>query len=81
MKSSVMRGVPTGWRDQNRDSTTGPAFHDMLKLADVISPWTPGRYSSPASATSHAEKYYKADIRWCRERSLDFLPVVFPGFS
>ena len=81
MKSSVMLGVPTGWRDQNRDFTTDPAFHDLLKLADVISPWTPGRYSSPASATAHAEKYYKADIRWCRERSMDFLPVVFPGFS
>lgn len=78
---SVMLGVPTGWREQNRDSTIDPAFHDLLKLADVISPWTPGRYSTPTSATDHANKYYKADIQWCRERSMDFLPVVFPGFS
>ncbi|NQX02689.1 xylosidase/arabinosidase [bacterium] len=78
---SVMLGVPTGWRDQDRDATTDPAFHDLLKLADVISPWTPGRYSTPADARAHANKYYKADIEWCRQRAIDFLPVVFPGFS
>ena len=78
---SVMLGVPTGWRSQSRDSITDPAFHDLLKLADIISPWTPGRYATPASASAHAAKYYKADIHWCRERDLDFLPVVFPGFS
>jgi hypothetical protein len=78
---AVMLGVPTGWREQNRDSITDPAFHDLLKLADVLSPWTPGRYSTPKNATAHADKYYKADIQWCRERSMDFLPVVFPGFS
>lgn len=78
---SVMLGVPAGWRDQSRDSTTDPAFHDVLSLADVISPWTPGRYSTPRNASAHADKYYKDDIQWCRERSMDFLPVVFPGFS
>ena len=78
---AVMLGVPTGWREQNRDAVTDPAFHDLLKLADVISPWTVGRYSSPASASAHAGKYYPQDIAWCREQSMDYLPVVFPGFS
>ena len=78
---AVMLGVPTGWRDQYRDSVTDPAYHDLLKLADVISPWTPGRYSTPADAGTHAGKYYPQDIAWCREQSIDFLPVVFPGFS
>lgn len=78
---AVMLGVPTGWRDQYRDSVTYPAYHDLLKLADVISPWTPGRYSTPADAGIHAGKYYPQDIAWCREQSIDFLPVVFPGFS
>lgn len=78
---SVMLGVPTGWRDENRDAITDPAFHDLLELADVISPWTPGRYNTPADASAHADMYYTADIAWCRERAIDFLPVVFPGFS
>ena len=78
---SVMLGVPTGWRNQDRDAITDPAFHHLLKLADVISPWTPGRYSTPADASAHADKYYTADIKWCSDRAIDFLPVVFPGFS
>lgn len=78
---SVMLGVPTGWRDQNRDSITNPALHDLLKLADVISPWTPGRYATPAQAAGHAKKYYEDDIKWCHDHSMNFLPVVFPGFS
>jgi hypothetical protein len=78
---SVMLGVPTAWREQNRDCIKDPAFHEVLELADIISPWTPGRYGTPAEAQAHAEKYYKADLQWCRERSMDFLPVAFPGFS
>jgi len=78
---SVMLGVPTGWREQNRDASNEPSFHEILALADVLSPWTPGRYNSPDSAKTHAENYYQADKAWCQERSMDFLPVVFPGFS
>ncbi len=78
---SVMLGVPSGWRELKRDSIPDAALHDVLKLADVISPWTPGRYQNPAAATRHGEKYWKPDIAWCRQQSLDFLPVVFPGFS
>ena len=78
---AVMLGVPTAWREQNRDCIPDPAFHDLLKLADVISPWTPGRYTNPETAGTHADNYYPNDIQWCRERSIDFLPVVFPGYS
>jgi hypothetical protein len=78
---AVMLGVPTGWREKNRDAVNDPVFHELLKLADIISPWTPGRYTTPAKASAHAEKYYPDDIKWCSDRSIDFLPVVFPGFS
>ncbi|MGL4401099.1 MAG: glycoside hydrolase family 71/99-like protein [Luteolibacter sp.] len=78
---SVMLGVSTGWRELNRDAAPDPALHDLLKLADVISPWTPGRYSNPQEVARHGEKYWDLNVAWCRERSLDFLPVAFPGFS
>ncbi|MGJ8726399.1 MAG: glycoside hydrolase family 71/99-like protein [Roseibacillus sp.] len=78
---AVMLGVPTGWRKQYRDATSDASLHELLALADVISPWTPGRYRTPKEAKSHAETFYETDIAWCEERSLDFLPVVFPGFS
>jgi hypothetical protein len=78
---SVMLGVPTGWRELKRDAATNSALHDVLKLADVISPWTPGRYQNPAEVARHGETYWQPDLAWCREHSLDYLPVVFPGFS
>ena len=78
---SVMLGVPTGWREQKRDAVKDPALHEMLKLADVISPWTPGRYKNPQEVARHGETFWQPDVAWCREQSLDYLPVVFPGFS
>jgi hypothetical protein len=78
---SVMLGVPTGWREQKRDAVKDPALHEVLKLADVISPWTPGRYRTPDEVVQHGGKYWQPDGVWCRDNSLDYLPVVFPGFS
>jgi hypothetical protein len=78
---SVMLGVPTGWRELNRDSVRDPALHDVMQRADVISPWTVGRYRDPIEAKRHGEKTWQPDIAWCAERKIDFLPVAFPGFS
>tara|TARA_R110000850_G_scaffold190481_4_gene316564 strand:+ start:252 stop:1520 length:1269 start_codon:yes stop_codon:yes gene_type:complete len=78
---SVMLGVPTGWRELERDSVADPALHEVIKLADVVSPWTIGRYRDEKSLASHAEKHLKPDVKWCRENGLDYFPVVFPGFS
>ncbi len=78
---ALMLGVPTGWRERKRDAVADPALHDVLKLADVISPWTPGRYRTPQEVTLHGETNWQPDVVWCRGQSLDYLPVVFPGFS
>lgn len=78
---AVMLGVPTGWRELNRDSVRDPALHGILRRADIISPWTVGRYADPEGAARHGERVLKPDLAWCRERGLDYLPVVFPGFS
>jgi hypothetical protein len=78
---TVMIGIPTYWRELKNDSLTDPAMHEVLALADILSPWTVGRYGSPDQATRHINKTVAADLVWCRERKLDYLPVVFPGFS
>ena len=78
---AVMLGVPTGWRTLDRDSIADPELHAVLQQADIISPWTPGRYNSPDGAASHAGKYWQPDIEWCAAHGLDYLPVIFPGFS
>ena len=76
-----MLGVPTGFRELTRDSLTNTALHDVIKLVDIISPWTVGRYKGTNEAKQHGEKIWQPDVVWCAERKIDFLPVVFPGFS
>jgi len=77
----VMLGVPTGWRSLDRDSIIDPELHEALQLADVISPWTIGRYRNLKEVDRHAEECWQPDIKWCDENQLDYMPVVFPGFS
>jgi hypothetical protein len=78
---AVMVGVPAHWRELNRDAVNDPKLLEIIKLADVVSPWTVGRYTDLNGATDYAQKLLKPDLDWCRQRGLNYLPVVFPGFS
>lgn len=78
---TVVVGVPTYWRELGYDAVSDPELLDVLKLADVISPWTVGRYTTPAEADKYAKNILIPDLKWCRGQSADFMPVVFPGFS
>jgi hypothetical protein len=78
---TVMLGVPTSWRELKADALPDPELHAILKLADVVSPWTVGRFGDANGIKRHEEKFLKPDLAWCREQKLDYLPVVFPGFS
>jgi len=78
---TVMLGIPSGWRSLDRDALPDPQLHAILAEADILSPWTVGRYRDPVGAKRHAERYWAPDLVWCRERKIDYLPVVFPGFS
>jgi hypothetical protein len=78
---AIMLGVPSFWRERRRDSIGDESLHEVLRMADVISPWTPGRYRTPEQAARHAADVWRPDRAWCREHSIDFLPVAFPGFS
>jgi hypothetical protein len=79
--NTVMVGVPTYWRTLNRDAVSGPALHQAILKADIISPWTVGRYSTLDGVDQYAETVMAGDIEWCRDHGKEFLPVVFPGFS
>jgi hypothetical protein len=78
---ALMLGVPSFWRTQTRDAVADPVLLELIAMADVISPWTPGRYRTPEAAAAHATAVWQPDVAWCRERGLDFLPVAYPGFS
>jgi hypothetical protein len=78
---SVMLGIATGWRSQDRDALVHPELHQVLLMADVLSPWSVGRFRDLLGLKEHVEKYWQKDIRWAREHNIDYMPVVFPGFS
>lgn len=53
---AVMLGVPAYWRTLDRDSITDPAMHRLLEMADVVSPWTVGRYATVAQREGHVAR-------------------------
>jgi len=79
--NAVLVGVPTGWQTLKRDAILDVELHRVLKLADVISPWTVGRYRTTADVQQHSQKVVKLDLSWCKQNELDYMPVAFPGFS
>jgi hypothetical protein len=78
---TVMVGVPAHWRELKGDAVTDPKLLDIIAKADIVSPWTVGRYSNPEEASRYAHRLLQPDAAWCHEHHLDYLPVVFPGFS
>jgi len=79
--NTLMLGVPTWWRHLRNDAINDTLLHQIILQADIVSPWTVGRYNSPERASQHAKSMIASDIEWTQERDLDYLPVVFPGFS
>ncbi len=80
--ASVMVGVPTYWRTQKNDAITDPGLLNIIRMADIISPWTVGRIGKPEAAQDIlAERVWKPDLGWCTQAKKAYLPVIFPGFS
>lgn len=78
---TVMVGVPAYWRELDHDAINDPNLLDVLKTADVISPWTVGRYTNSEGAAVYEKETLKSDLAWCEQHQIDFMPVIFPGFS
>jgi hypothetical protein len=78
---TVMIGVPAHWRELDHDAVNDPKLLEIIGLADIVSPWTVGRYKTPAQAANYATQSLKPDLTWCNQHAIDYLPVVFPGFS
>ena len=80
---SIMLGVPYHWREQGAqsDAVTDPELHDVLAMADVLSPWSVGRYRNEREIVDHMLPHQQADRHWCASRKINYLPVLFPGFS
>lgn len=81
-KFSYLLGSSYQWRTGGGDAYADTKdLIEVLKQADIISPWAVGRYNSIAGYMERVNKFLKPDILWCKANDIGYAPVVFPGFS
>ncbi len=76
---SVLLGVPAYWRTLTSDTERDSRLHDIISKCDVVMPWFVGRYDEK-SFDRHMLSV-TADMAWCRDRNVDYVPLAFPGFT
>ena len=78
---TVMGGLPTYWRTLTGDTQTNAAWANVFRSFDVISPWSVGRYGNNSGADTFRANQIVPDLADCKSHGIDYLPVIFPGFS
>jgi hypothetical protein len=78
---SILLGIPAFWRAMTGDSICDKQLPGLVAMADIISPWTVGRVADESKLPAFANAVIKGDVAWCKAHSIEYMPVVFPGFS
>lgn len=79
--AAIMLGVPSYWREGKADALPDPEIQALIKMADIVSPWSVGRYGRPSEVVGYAKRVWQADFPACTANGQGYLPVIFPGFS
>ncbi|MDO9540965.1 MAG: hypothetical protein Q7J98_01405 [Kiritimatiellia bacterium] len=78
---TLVGGVPSGWQTLRADSFSDPEWADVYRSYDILLPWTVGRYSNEEEADAWLENKLKPDIADAKSHGIEYMAVVFPGFS
>lgn len=79
---SVMLGVPTYFRELDKDCLPDPYLHEVIKSADIVLPWMVQRFTPLLHQDEiRYRDHVMADIKWCKANNVDYVPLVYPGFS
>jgi len=73
-RATVMLGVDHDFHEK-------AAWLDELSQADVISPWAVGRFGNDEGQQNFMNQHVLPGQDWCDQHNVDFLPVIWPGFS
>jgi hypothetical protein len=84
--ATVLGGVPASWRNLGTDrgyadARIDPGWPALYRSFDVISPWTVGRFRDEHGADDFARRRIVPDIAETSRLGIDYMPVVFPGYS
>ena len=80
-RATLFGGVPARWRTLTRDSQTDPEWARVYRSFDVVSPWTVGRFHDARGIDAFYDEQVTADVAEARRAGIDYMPVIFPGFS
>lgn len=79
---SVMLGVPTYFRDLDKDCVHDPYLHEIIESCDIVLPWMVQRFTPLLQIPiRHQRDHILADLKWCKEHGVDYVPIAYPGFS
>lgn len=79
---SVMLGVPTYFRELNKDCLPDPYLHELIESADIVLPWMVQRFTPLVhKPMDHLRDHVMMDIEWAKEHGVDYAPIICPGFS
>lgn len=79
---SVMLGVPTYFRELNKDCLPDPYLHELIRSADIVLPWMVQRFTPLVhEPMDHFRDQVIQDIQWTKANGVDYVPIVYPGFS
>lgn len=78
---TLLGSTATGWRTLDADSMRDPAWAGAYRAFDVLSPWMVGRYRDADSFARVRAQRLVPDMAEARRLGIDYMPVIFPGFS
>jgi hypothetical protein len=78
---TLMGGVPARWRTLTKDSQPDPKWAGVYRSFDILSPWTVGRFRDGRGVDRFYATEVAADLAETRRLGIDYMPVVYPGFS
>ncbi|MCW3088774.1 MAG: xylosidase [Sediminibacterium sp.] len=76
---SIMLGVPTRWRELGGDAVNDSGLLTMIAKVDIVQPWFVGRFT--ARNIADMKLRIEGDLAWCKAAGIDYVPVIYPGFS
>ena len=79
--ATVMAGVPAGWGTLDGDSQSDPRWRDVYAAAQIIQPWTVGRYGTVEAVALWQKTHLVPDLALAKHNGQIYMPVIFPGFS
>jgi len=78
---TIMGGVPSYWRTGRLDASSDPKWQGVYKRLGVLSPWSVGRFADDGGADGYRTVVLEPDLAATRHMHVDYMPVLFPGYS